>query len=663
MPKDSVNIPCSDAVVVAASAAPRGATKTFRLPVLGTSLGLALGLFSHIPVSLAAPGFQLPANDPSFRSRVYAGVGFGASSLDPDTSGTVFSVDDGGDNGSQLRIGADIHNLLAVEIESSVLGTAGLSGAPADVSFSAVSLSALVYGLNGVQLRSRREGWSAYGRFGVAQVSKASQVITLDRGTTGPVLGLGAEYGFDNGVGVRGEITRFSSEATFFGLNVVYRFGRSPRQLGNLIADSAKPALETDETYVVDGGRSVVPSKRFGSQQGRTNAAVVDSTLTPAAEDVPTMRVATAASINANDSDGDSVVDADDACLDTARGVTVDDKGCGLFDAVLGDVVFDRGSTKLNARSRAALDHIVAKLQAFPEVRIEVRGHTDSRGSADDNLGLSSRRAEAVVWYLRVNGVPEIQLQGRGMGESQPLVSNRTPEGRSRNRRIQLVTLANLDKDVIEEQQARSNVWQYPLSKTAQDALEQDSDVELGIASGSGTAKSSPVEAVKPVSNTDVADASADTQSDAPALGAAVSAMPAGGVPPINGLRPSTLPAQGFLAGFSATGVIDGLGFASGSDELSESGRAAVERIRRAMNRHPSAHIAVMAHTDNTGERDANLKLSQQRAQRVVDALVEAGIAVERLRAEGYGDGLPLVQNMTESDRARNRRVEVRLIR
>ena len=657
MPQDSANKTRSNASPVTASTTPSGASKAFRLPALAASLALVLGVVAHIPEPVEASGFQIPANDPAFRSKVYAGVGLGASNLDPDTSGTSFSVGGSGDSGSQLRIGADLHNMLAVEIESSVLGAASLREAPAEVSFSAVSLSALVYGLNGVQMRSRREGLSAYGRLGFARIAKASQVITLDKGTTGVVLGLGAEYGFANGLGVRGELTRFSSEATYFGLNVIYRFGHSPGQLRTLIADSVRPALETEDTYVVDGGRSVVSSNRFGSEQDRPATTADQPQTAPVAENLPTMRVATGTSITANDGDGDSISDADDTCLDTPRGVTVADNGCGLFDAVLGDVRFDRGSTKLNARARGALDHIVSQLLAFPEVRVEVRGHTDSRGSADDNLALSSRRAEAVVWYLRVNGVPEIQLEGRGKGESQPIASNRSESGRSLNRRIELVTLANLDRAVLEGRQVRGNVWQYPLTTTARDALKRETDVELGTAPAARPA----TEAVSAVSNTESVDTDQENGTDEPDLGAAVSSR--GGVPPIGGLKPVALPPQGYLLGFNVTGVVDGLGFASGSDEISESGRAAVERISRAMNQHPSARIAVMAHTDNTGEQEVNLELSQQRAQRVVDALVDAGIDPDRLRPEGYGDSLPLVQNMTEADRARNRRIEIRLTR
>lgn len=668
MPKETATRPNSDCATVTVISTPRGANKAFRLPVLVVSLGLALAGFASVSGQAESAELKIPANDPSFKSRIYAGIGFGASNLDPDTSGTVFTVDENGDNGTQVRIGADVHNMLAFEIESSVLGEAMLREAPAGVSYSSVSLSALVYGLNGVQLRSRREGWSAYGRLGFSRISRSSQVITLGEDLTGVVVGLGAEYGFDNGLGIRGELSRYADEVTFFGVNAVYRFGRTPRQIGELIAESARPVLDTENTYVEKGGRDVVvvPSERFesaGNQPDNSATARPGNLSTrnaglasDATANRPTLAVASPSAISMDDSDGDGVSNAEDACLETGVGVSVGEDGCGLFDAVLGDITYEVGSSRLDARARAALDHIIPKLIGFPEVRVEVRAHTDSQGIADDNLALSLRRAEMVVRYMIARGVPEIQLQSRGAGESQPMVSNRTAEGRERNRRVELVTLANVDQAVLDgQQQVRSNVWHYPLTPEARNALRDVEDGTLEVKPEAPVTQRTSDEAQQPGAEQPELGAAFSTNADA--------RTGAGRVPPIDGLRLTPLPPQGYVAGFDVTGVIHGLGFATGSDQISAAGRAAVARIKRAMDKHPSARIAIMAHTDNTGDRDKNLELSRQRANRVVDALVDAGIDAKRLTAEGFGDSLPLVQNVTDEDRARNRRIEVRLLR
>lgn len=152
------------------------------------------------------------------------------------------------------------------------------------------------------------------------------------------------------------------------------------------------------------------------------------------------------------DSDDDGVADGADVCPDTPRGVEVDPDGCPkparLFvpDAETGEagalvlegVGFEPGSAKLTAESRGILDGVAASLLAWPDVRVEIGGHTDSRGAASPNRELSRRRAAAVKGYLTAKGVAGDRLGTRGYGEDAPLATNDTPEGRARNRRVEL---------------------------------------------------------------------------------------------------------------------------------------------------------------------------------------------------------------------------------
>ena len=86
------------------------------------------------------------------------------------------------------------------------------------------------------------------------------------------------------------------------------------------------------------------------------------------------------------------------------------------------------------------LENAIATLKRYPQVNIEVAGHTDSRGSDAYNLDLSSRRAESVLKYLRDGGVTNT-LTSRGYGETDPIASNDTDEGRQQNRRVVLRAL------------------------------------------------------------------------------------------------------------------------------------------------------------------------------------------------------------------------------
>ncbi len=100
-------------------------------------------------------------------------------------------------------------------------------------------------------------------------------------------------------------------------------------------------------------------------------------------------------------------------------------------------IAFDPGSDELQAAGISALEPLVPLLSSV-EVVVEVSGHTDANGDRQANLALSQRRAEAVRRWLVSRGVPPERLVARGVGDQQPRASNATPEGRARNRRIEL---------------------------------------------------------------------------------------------------------------------------------------------------------------------------------------------------------------------------------
>jgi len=107
-----------------------------------------------------------------------------------------------------------------------------------------------------------------------------------------------------------------------------------------------------------------------------------------------------------------------------------------------------------------------------------------------------------------------------------------------------------------------------------------------------------------------------------------------------------------------------GVVFQTNSAKLSPGGKARVEQLAEALREHPEWNVAVIGYTDNTGKYEYNLKLSKDRAQSVVNALVnEYGIANNRLAPEGRGDLAPVASNATPEGRAQNRRVEVVIIR
>jgi OmpA-OmpF porin, OOP family len=100
-------------------------------------------------------------------------------------------------------------------------------------------------------------------------------------------------------------------------------------------------------------------------------------------------------------------------------------------------VHFATDSAELLPDSIETLEYGAATLKKYPEMVIEVRGHTDSTGSKQHNQVLSQHRAESVMRYLKDHGVTNT-MTAKGYGEEMPLASNATKEGRQQNRRVSL---------------------------------------------------------------------------------------------------------------------------------------------------------------------------------------------------------------------------------
>jgi outer membrane protein OmpA-like peptidoglycan-associated protein len=106
-------------------------------------------------------------------------------------------------------------------------------------------------------------------------------------------------------------------------------------------------------------------------------------------------------------------------------------------------IYFDTGKATIRPESYPVLDDAVRVLKANPKVVVEIAGHTDSVGSDSYNMGLSQRRADSVRTYLISRGIEPNRLIARGYGESSPVASNGTREGRQMNRRIEFRVLSD----------------------------------------------------------------------------------------------------------------------------------------------------------------------------------------------------------------------------
>ncbi len=576
------------------------------------------------PKSVKLPKIALAENTEAFSKRVYAGATFGSSSLKPSTAGTSFSVADGNSVGSQLRIGIDLHNRFSLELDTAILGETQFVHNEANVQgnsfmkYSSASVSALFYGLTGVQTRSRREGWSGYGKIGYSLLKRSSNILPLDDSEGAVLLGLGAEYGFNNGMALRAEYTRYDSDADVLVVGGIYRFGMAPKQIGQVFFGAAKSAIQGESDKQNQYASNTAGAPSLGA------AMPAQSIWSPM--------------VAANDLDGDGVLNANDTCADTPATTTVNNQGCGLFDAVLTDVTFRPASSWLTPKARGVLDQIAETLLAFPEARIQVRAHTDSKGTDLENKALSGRRAQSVVTYLNEQGVNAVQLEAIGLGESLPIDSNDSAEGRRNNRRIELLTLTNVDPFNQTERDFQPII--VPLDNVASKVVQPSKKVMAAA-----MAAEMPANKIMP-----------------PKLGAANKA-------PVNADFPSLmhepiepLPRSVPVSGFDVDGILEGVEFVPGSSDLTDSSKPVLKQVKSQLDQFPHIKVAVIAHTDNDMNDAESQLLSMQQAKKVVSQLIEWGVEPTRLRAQGFGSRFPVSQNVTDEDRERNRRVELKVL-
>ena len=253
----------------------------------------------------------------------------------------------------------------------------------------------------------RREGLSAFGRFGVGALDNdASQSIEFERvNDVNFLVGAGLEYGFANGLAGRMEVLSHDSDVQYGQLALLYRFG------GNRRSRSAPPAVP-----------QVTPDATF-DEEAEANPAPL-----PQAAAIESAAV---------DTDLDGVVDDNDACPDSAAGLPVNPTGCDVFQSAEG-VNFLSGSDELTEGALVVLADIAQTLRDNPDLRITIESHTDNSGGATQNLQLSRRRALSVARYLIDQGVLGSRLRPQAFGESQPRATNSTPEGKAANRRVEV---------------------------------------------------------------------------------------------------------------------------------------------------------------------------------------------------------------------------------
>jgi OOP family OmpA-OmpF porin len=153
------------------------------------------------------------------------------------------------------------------------------------------------------------------------------------------------------------------------------------------------------------------------------------------------------------DEDLDGVPDYLDQCPGTPPGAQVDDKGCELVIApppppvpernpeqlvLSSETSFEFNCAKLKPTAYPELDKLLEQMKKYPTSRWRIEGYTDNVGSEEGNIKMSQMRAESVLNYFVSRGIPKGRFEVAGMGSKNPVAYNSTPEGRAKNRRVEI---------------------------------------------------------------------------------------------------------------------------------------------------------------------------------------------------------------------------------
>ncbi len=391
-------------------------------------------------VVLLLPYGSASADDLEWKKGWYVGGDLGLSRLEPEGDQSAFVVADDRSHGYRVLGGYDWSRFLSFEAFYLDAGSAKIDGAnPAIGRLGDLTYSLTGLGVNYRPLKQEKrlvpylKAGMAYTRNGVDDTR-----IIYDRDhPTGAFFGAGLAWRFASSWSLNTEWVSYDRDESFLSLGIRKSFGASQKPAPVV---AAEPVFEAPVEVIPLPAVEVEPPVAMPPRDG-------DGDGVPDAQDrCPD----TAPSVNVDargcnilvierDDDQDGIVNSRDKCPNSKPGARVDNLGCELPDIViLRGVHFETAASRLTADSKVVLNGVAETLRRYPDMLVEVAGHTDNRGSDSYNLNLSQQRAQAVAEYLFAQGVAKNNLIAKGYGETMPVRENITEAGRTTNRRVEL---------------------------------------------------------------------------------------------------------------------------------------------------------------------------------------------------------------------------------
>jgi outer membrane protein OmpA-like peptidoglycan-associated protein len=334
---------------------------------------------------------------------LYVGAGIGQSDLSPyHAKYQGFSIDDNWQNAWKITGGLDVNDYVSVEGYYSDLGSTGLSPG-ADIGYRMAGADVILH--HWAKGEERTQGSIAlYAKAGLNHTDTySSGNVAKNEDARMIFVGLGAEVYLPKKFSVRFEFESYNADASLFSLNLVKRFGFK-----------SKKVKQKEFVAMVD----TLPETASGPSIVMLTPVVLDSDL-------------------------DGLLDDNDQCPYTPKGMSINNVGCANFTGEISDLIanvqFESGVSLLTKSSEADLNQVAELLVNYPDVNIEVQAHSDNSGSSDYNKMLSQMRADSVVRYLEGKNIARSRLDAIGFGEEQPISDNNTSAGRAKNRRVEFV--------------------------------------------------------------------------------------------------------------------------------------------------------------------------------------------------------------------------------
>lgn len=297
--------------------------------------------------------------------RLYLGASVGATRLSPESEHSSLTAADRSAAGYGLTLGLDLSRRFSLEGYYHDLGAAGidfLGEHVGDLDYAVYGIGAVGYLFgrrldNGLDGLSRREGLSGFVRLGIGRMQNDSSLEYRQDHGTHAAIGLGIEYGWANGLALRGELQSFDSDAQFINLSLLKRFGSVPVPLAATPEPAAVPVAE--------------PAPE------------------PVEVEIPT-------------------------------------------------IYFEFSKYDLTPQAQAKLRTLAEAMDFDKALKLQLDGHTDWIDTEQYNQNLSEQRATAVREFLLDQGLPPGSIQITGFGETRPVTTNRTDQGRALNRRVEI---------------------------------------------------------------------------------------------------------------------------------------------------------------------------------------------------------------------------------